>query len=362
MNVLVAVADYPNNNGGVILMYVHARNRYYCKHGIDVTVLNFAANESYIYEDVQVITLEDYKTQSKPYDVLICHAANLRNHYLFLRKYGDCFPKLVFFFHGHEVLKVRDTYRHSFPFVKNAGFENSIGQDIYDEIKFFVWKRYYRKVSNKSVYIFVSRWMKERFEKYLKISTEKMESYIIPNNVGEVFELQNYDFSAPKEFDFVTIRSRFDGWKYCIDVVNRLANENPQYRFLVIGKGEYFEHYKKAKNIELRIEGLSQDEIPGVLNSASCALMPTRLDAQGVMMCEMSTYGIPVITSNIDICRELNELLNNLILVDHDKSVDLKKCLEEAKKLYSKEKNKMFFTDETVGKEVSILIGMTNEN
>ena len=38
--ILVAVEDYPNNSGGVALMYVHTRNKAYMAEGIDVTVLN----------------------------------------------------------------------------------------------------------------------------------------------------------------------------------------------------------------------------------------------------------------------------------------------------------------------------------
>ena len=33
--------------------------------------------------------------------------------------------------------------------------------------------------------------------------------------------------------------------------------------------------------------------------------MPTRRDAQGVMSCELATYGIPIITSDLSICHEI---------------------------------------------------------
>ena len=33
--------------------------------------------------------------------------------------------------------------------------------------------------------------------------------------------------------------------------------------------------------------------------------MPTRQDTQGVMTCEFATYGIPVITSDLEVCREM---------------------------------------------------------
>lgn len=362
MKVLVAVADYPNNNGGVLLMYVHARNKYYIAHGIDVTVLNFAAKQSYNYDGIDVVSLKEYEENFVRYDVLICHAANIRNHYLFLKKHGDDFPKFVFFFHGHEVLKVRETYQHAFPYVKNSGIANSVLQDIYDSFKFIIWNHYYRKIAYKSKFIFVSNWMVERFERYVKLNTDDFDSYIIPNNVGEIFEKETYDEKTQKEYDFVTIRSRLDGWKYCIDLVNEWAYANPEFKFLVVGNGEYFSHYKKADNIELRLESLHQSQIPEVLNSARVALMPTRLDAQGVMMCEMATYGIPLITSNIDICRELEMKLNNILLIENEKSSDLKTAFMEACKLYDLPKNTAFFADETVGKEILVIKGIANED
>ena len=39
MKVLVLVEDYPSNTSK-ILMYVHVRNKYYMKKGMEVTVLN----------------------------------------------------------------------------------------------------------------------------------------------------------------------------------------------------------------------------------------------------------------------------------------------------------------------------------
>ena len=59
-NVLVAVENYPNNNGGVALAYVHTRNKAYALNGIDVTVLSFCAKEDYIYDDIRVITIKTY--------------------------------------------------------------------------------------------------------------------------------------------------------------------------------------------------------------------------------------------------------------------------------------------------------------
>lgn len=43
--ILVLVQDYPNNNGGVALMYVHVRNKYYIQHNIDV-IENYKCSNS----------------------------------------------------------------------------------------------------------------------------------------------------------------------------------------------------------------------------------------------------------------------------------------------------------------------------
>lgn len=355
--VLVLVADYPNNKGGVSLMYVHARNRVYIQNGIDVDVLNFNSKSEYNYEGVHVITLNQFKNQKKRYDILILHAANIRNHYKFLKKYGELFHEYIFFFHGHEVLKIRDTYSKPYAYNKVKGLSNTFLQDIYDKYKLNIWKKYYPSVAYKSKYIFVSEWMRNKFEKYVGVSTDDHNTYIIPNNVGSIFEKKTYNLSVSKKFDFVTIRSNLDGSKYCIDVINRLAKENPCKKFLIIGKGEYFQHFEKAKNVTWMNKSLTHEEIPTVLDTAKCALMPTRLDAQGVMMCEMATYGIPLITSDIDICQEISELFENIIMINNNETTDLSQFDFEIERLATVKKNTHFFEENTVGKEIKIIKG-----
>ena len=58
--ILVLVENYPDNKGGVSLMYVHVRNKYYIQHGIDVTVLSFATKTDYVIDNIRVITEATY--------------------------------------------------------------------------------------------------------------------------------------------------------------------------------------------------------------------------------------------------------------------------------------------------------------
>jgi len=92
--------------------------------------------------------------------------------------------------------------------------------------------------------------------------------------------------------------------------------------FLIVGKGEYFRHYKKANNIQ-RIEArLKKEEIIPLLQQSRCALMPTRTDAQGVMMCEMASIGMPLLTSDIPVCHEVFDGFDNVRFF----SLDLNSC------------------------------------
>lgn len=357
-NVLVAVAAYPDNDGSVKLMYVHTRNLFYVHNDIDVTVLNFSAKEDYIYEGIQVITENSYRKSTNRYDLLILHAANIRNHYLFLKKYGNNFPKYLFFFHGHEVLRNNDAYSKPYDFDKPNLFKNII-QDVYDSFKLRKWRKFFEK-DCKSYLIFVSHWMYEMFLKYTNISPSTIDGKysITYNNVGEIFERETFDENINKEYDFITIRSNLDISKYSIDIVNRLAMNTPKMKFLIIGKGEFFNHYKKAENITWLDCTLSHKEIIEYLQKSRYALMPTRTDAQGLMMCEMAAFGIPVITSDISVCHEVFDGFDNVYFISND---DINMDLYVYENMISKcEKDCRYFQATTVIREVNTINQICN--
>ena len=352
--VLVLVADYPNNDGGVSLMYVHTRNIYYSHSGIDVTVLNFKAKEGYIYDGIRVISLKEYIQEKENYDILIVHAANIRNHYLFLKKYGDKFAHFIFFFHGHEVLKITKVYSQPYAYVHQNVIKKFL-QDMYDTFKLTIWHYYYPKVKNKSRYVFVSNWMYKEFFANTKIKKSKLEGCcsITYNSVGKEFQEGFYDIYAKKEYDFVTIRANLDGSKYCADLVNRLARNTPEARFLLVGKGEFFKHFDKAPNVMWLDQRMNHEEIKKALNLSRYALMPTRTDAQGLMMCEMAAFGIPVITSDIPVCHEVFDGFDNAFFIDNnDSNLNLKKFMAREETLL---KDKRFYIENTVDKEVEII-------
>lgn len=353
MRVLVLSETYPNNSGTVTLMYVHTRNLYYKAHGIEVTELSFSADESYTFQGIPVITLSEYEAKSEEYDMLILHAANLKHHYRFLKKYGERFEKFLFFYHGHEVLRLWSVYSKNYPFIKTSKTRILI-QDIYDSFKLCVWRRYLSKVINKSHLIFVSKWMYDEFLKWVKIPSSVLNGHysITYNCVGKKFEEESFDDECSKEFDFITIRSNLDNSKYAVDIVNNLAKNTPKGRFLLVGKGNFFLHNEKAPNLVWYDKTMLHEEIIENLNKSRFALMPTRTDAQGLMMCEMAAFGIPVITSDIPVCHEVFDGFSNASFICNDNIGNLNEYLVSKSESV---KDTRYFEDTTAGKEIQII-------
>lgn len=356
MKVLILVEDYPTSEKKT-LMYIHTRNLYYRQNGIDVTVLNFRAKEPYEIDGINVITLNEYKVNKNKYNdcMLISHAPNLKHHYIFLKKYQKRFKNIVFFFHGHEVLKINKVYSKPYKYIKQNRIKRLL-QNIYDDIKLKIWKKYFTKIVYKSYFIFVSKWMYNEFLKWTKIDEHIIEDRhsITYNGIGQEFEKMQYNDDDEKKYDFITVRANLDGSKYSIDIVNELAKNNPKNIFLVVGKGKFFKYYEKAPNLIWMDKVLNHSEIIELLNKSKCALMPTKTDAQGLMMCEMATFGIPLITSDIPVCHEVFDDFKNVAFINNEniENVNLKEMYNNIR--VGKEKNKKYFYTETINIEIKI--------
>jgi len=359
LRILVLTTAYPTPENPGMLMYVHTRNLYYAKEGIDVTVLNFSSEQNYEFQRIPVITYKTYIQNPHEYDILVSHAPNLRFHYNFIQQFEKNFPRIVFFFHGHEVLKINKVYSKPYSYLKKTSIIKRVIQDMYDDYKLFTWRKYLPKLLHKSFLVFVSNWMYEEFLKWVKIPKELIcNKYSITyNGVGEIFEKKSYDNSIEKEFDFITIRPNLDGSKYAIDIVRDLAIANPDRKFLVIGRGDFFNHYSIPENMARIEKILNHDEIIQYLNKSRCALMPTRTDAQGLMACEMVTFGIPLITSDIPVCHEIFDgfpsvgYIDNVTLTESDLGIAIDNLISNK----NVDKIDTYFSEYTMKKEFDLL-------
>lgn len=363
MKVLVLAEQYSTNEK-ISQAFIHTRNCEYIKNNIDVDVISFATKEQYNLDGIEVFPLDKFseKCDVEKYDIVISHAPNIRNHCKFINKNIKKINKIVFFFHGHEVLISKEIYPKPYDFVKKDNFVKETIRNVYDRVKLIYMSKFLNKVLEKSTYVFVSEWMYKQFNKNIKIREEKYKdkSHIIYNSMGNIFLEKNYDINQKKEYDFITIRNILDVSKYSIDLVIEIAKKNPKYKFLVIGKGEIFNYYKPPKNLKFELRNLKHTEIIEYLNKSKYALMPTRADAQGVMMCEMATFGIPVITSDISVCNDVLGDIENVRLISNNiENIDINDTINN---LYpAKSKCEKFSYNNTIKREIKLLMRISKE-
>ncbi len=353
--VLVVAPNYPSEECPVGLQYIHVRNKFYKDNGIDVTVLNFACDKGYVWDDIEVLSYSEYKKSDTTYDVLICHAPNIRKHYGFLKKHSKNFRRIILFFHGHEVRVKSKAYPKPYYFVKQNKFKRWLG-DRYDYFKLFLWRRYLPKLASKSHFVFVSNSMHDEFTYWTKLTDNDLQNNfsVIHNSVGEYFEENIYDKNQEKIYDFITIRSVLDGSNYSVDLVVKLATENPDKKFLLVGRGEFFKFFQKPENVTWLDKHVTHEEIITLLNQSKCALMPTRTDSQGVMSCEIATFCMPLITSDIPVCHEIFGEFENVKFMQNDSDgVDIVDMYNAMPK--DIQKNMKYSKENTIAKEVALI-------
>lgn len=173
--------------------------------------------------------------------------------------------------------------------------------------------------------------MQDQVCRFAHVPSEVLDRHfvIVPNSVGRQFELSRFDYTTGKQYDCCTFRPSLDSSKYCIDVVTRLADCNPNLSFVVVGKGSFFQHVKRPDNLEWVDDVADHDAVLEIARNSRCALIPTRLDAQGVMACELASFGMPLITSDIAVCREVFAHFPNVRYIDNESdNIDIDRIIE----------------------------------
>ena len=319
MKLLIISQTYPSKDEIYQNAYVHTRSLYYKKFGHSVDVISFAASNQYSQDGIPVYSESGFKTlvANNKYDAVVFHAPNLRNHIRFFITNLAILPKVFFVFHGFEVLCTSKYYPEPFAFKKESQIKKFF-INCYDVVKCFLMRLIIKKYGGEKLkLIFVSKYLSSLFEDNIKIPFAEFKKYseVIHNPVHPVFLDNKYE-SLNREKLCITIRS-FDKSVYAIDKVVEIAKNNPEYTFHIYGKGEYFKHNKKPKNVMVFDGFLTPEELVKTINKYRFAIMLSRHDSQGVMATEMAYFGIPLIASNIPAAREMFGGESGIKLVDH---------------------------------------------
>lgn len=319
MNILVLQEVYPSDENPYSQAWSHTRNKAYRKEGCCVKV--FCASETRFreYEGVSVYPMNVLNDHLDWSDIILAHQPNIKLHYKMLRRNKN--KKIVYYIHGHEVMFVNEDYSKPFYFSPDSSLRFRLFRFLYDRIKVFLLKCFFvRQGVDKAAFVFVSRWMKDTFERRvgLNLDLRRFRYAVIPNAMNDCFLEAAYKPSANLYADFITIR-QWDWSKHGVDLVIEAAKKNTDKTFHIYGKGIFPEFVEIPNNVKMINKFIAVEDIPNLLNHYRCALMPTRVDSQGVMAAEMASYGIPLISSDIDVAREFLSGFLNVRLVENSK-------------------------------------------
>lgn len=304
--VLVVTPGYPKDNNIYNNVFIHSRVKKYIENGIDVEVFYFDKenNTNYIYDDIFVEVGNHTRLKNKiirtNWDKILIHFAYKKFMKTILEYRKDI--KLIIWIHGVEGL---GWYRRLFNISLKPIELIKFGGYILVNTKQMLFMK--KLITEENItFIFVSKWMKNIFEKDTK-SINKIKDYkIIPNVVNE----KNFSYKEKKESDRLNILSirPYESKKYANDIsvkaVLKLAKKDffKELSFSFFGKGKLFKStlkpLKRFPNIHIYNKYLTAEEIKKEHDKHGIILIPTRQDAQGVSMCEAMSSGLVPITSN----------------------------------------------------------------
>lgn len=359
MKILVLCENYSSVGAVYRMAWVHTRNIEYSKNGHDITVLNFNSVDDYIYEGIKVKTKKTVGYNLKDFDLILSHAPNIKSHFFFLLRAK--FRKIIFFFHGHEILYTEIDYPETYSYNKKSVLKKYL-RNTYDflKIKLIRWLSH-SFLKEKAYFVFVSDWMKDQYEKNTGVSLNVNSFSCIPNPVWHEFVARSHSPELDSSRLKVLTLRKLDESKYAVDIVLEVARANPDIDFYVYGKGSFFEHYQKPVNVHHESKLIEQKNLATFLNGFHLALLPTRYDSQGVLGCEIATYGMPLISSKIPVIEEMLNRFPHVYLMDNSnpRIINIETVYDDLKN--NIQRNNYFSPVNTVSKELQAFERFVNE-
>lgn len=348
MKIVVLAENYPHPMHPETQAYIHSRSVYYREKGLQVEVISFRAKEPYTIDEIRVFP-PSHIVSIDSVDLCISHAPNLRNHVRYLRANLTKIRKLLFVFHGYEGLHTK--HRSIAPSIRQKKlFARYFLNYAYDYFKLPILRYSIAAFKKKlPVYSFiVSESLLSDMKRDLRITEAELAPFFIINNpINPAFNSSTYSYSGPD--DIVCIRN-LDDRKYGADLFVEVARRNPQRNFHLYGKGHTFDNVVLPSNLKIIKRYFLASAMIELLKKYRAAILFTRWDSQGILACEFAALGIPLLASDLPICREMLSAYSNVGFVPNDLSFDLE---NELSKLSPANKKVVRYTyEETTAVEV----------
>ena len=273
--------------------FVHARAKLYSKSGVEIKVfIQSKKRDTYIFEGIKVIKepKKELRNSICEFDpgVLAIHYPHYKIISL-VRKLS--YPKVVWI-HGHEILwnfRLRSS-SGLLDFIKKRIV--LIPREIYQKL---LIRNFLKKVNYN---IFVSNWMLKTAEKHTR--TKFPRTRVIPNPV----DMDLFYFQKPESMcRGVSLRS-LDNTKYGIDIAIRAFSNNKAASLDIVGDGRFKKRYLRLinrtnSNALILDQTVNHDQLPAFFHRYDFFVAPSRVEAQGLAMCEAMACGLPVVATNV---------------------------------------------------------------
>ena len=318
--IAIVSSRYPAAGEPYNHMFVHARAREYRRAGFDVTVLVPGVDQrSYSIDQIDVVRAPatEIARRLAGYDVVMVHLLHLKPFTalsggpVYEALIRDRIPTLLFL-HGVEAQRLRDRRREDI----DVRSPISIGRWLYHDF----WRlRQMRsivetlmEVSPRFRVVVPSIWFLGEAERGLGVAMGRVAE-VIPNGV----DTRLFRFNPPSRTNSTRVLSirplRWSG-KYAVDLaIDTFREWDTDVRLTLCGAGPDAARIGAtvssmgSHRIDLRVGFLEPAKIPELHREHAVYLAVTRMDAQGVSMCEAMASGLPVVSFSIDAIPEFVE-------------------------------------------------------
>jgi len=295
-------------------MFVHTRNKWYVELGLldslDVYVPARGEKQSYVYDGVRVhiCCVEEIIKNISSCDVVFAHLLHVSHDpkvdggRVFEWMLSNDFP-FVMFIHGVESQSILKSRPDDISIVKPKSIARWLYRDFYLLRRFSGYLR--RMCDSKRVRVVTpSVWMARDVEFNTGVNIESKAS-IIPNGVDTEQFIYRDSLWRNRE-KIMSIRPLYYRGKYAVDLfLDTAESARGQGRFYLYGRGPDEDMItrlllERCLGVSLNTGFLENSKIPKLHAEHGLYYAVTRMDAQGVSMCEAMSSGLPVIS--FDVC------------------------------------------------------------
>lgn len=304
MNLALITSRYPKENAPYNHMFVHVRALYFKTRNVSVTVfVPSKKNANYIYQGIRVLEMKakDIVHELHQFDCIYLH---LLNHYPLANggfsiyralERRDC--STAIYLHGADVLTNSNEF---------TGYTGG-GKEFLKKIYATTWKRYFMGrllrvfMERKDCLIVTpSRWLLEQVSTMYHI--EPCRINVIPNGIDTTLFSRAGGFS--KRHRILCLRPL--NHTYPIELCVRLMLFLPEeFTLDIYGEGEDYEKILQlilSLNLQDRVfiyKGfVRREDLPTLFEQYGVFNAFSKLDTQGVIMCEALSSGLLVLSSN----------------------------------------------------------------